>query len=49
MKAKRPQIQVDATPEYKQKLKVIAATEGKSLRQLVLDTLREKYPNLPQN
>ena len=42
----RSQLQVDASPELKKALKEVALREGKSLREVVLLAVAEKYPKL---
>jgi hypothetical protein len=40
----RSQLQVDASPKLKQILKQIAANENKTLREVVLLAIADKYP-----
>jgi len=42
----RSQLQVDASPSLKRVIKQIAAEEGKSQRELVLEALAKQYPQL---
>ena len=43
---KRTQIQIDCSPELRQKIRVLALQEGVTLRSAVLLALAEKYPEL---
>ena len=43
---KRTQIQVDCTPELRQKIRVLALQDGITLRSAVLLALAEKYPQI---
>jgi hypothetical protein len=42
----RSQLQVDASPELKRILKQIAAREEKTLKEVVLGSLAQTYPEL---
>ena len=44
--AVRSQIQIDCGPELRQKLRIIAMSNGMSLREFVLKTIAEKHPEL---
>lgn len=46
--AKRLQIQIDVSEEYRRQIKAIAALEGVDMRRLILTTLAEKYPQLTE-
>lgn len=43
---KRTQIQIDCSPELRQKIRVLALQEGTTLRSAVLTALATKYPEL---
>jgi hypothetical protein len=43
---KRTQIQIDCSPELRQKIRILALQDGKTLRSAVLIALEEKYPEL---
>lgn len=43
---KRTQIQIDCSPELRQKIRVLALQEGVTLRKAVLLALAEKYPEI---
>lgn len=43
---KRTQIQIDCSPELRQRIRVLALQEGITLRAAVLLALADKYPEL---
>lgn len=46
---KRTQIQIDCSPELRQKIRVLALQEGVTLRKAVLLALADKYPEIKQD
>lgn len=43
---RKPQIQIDCSPELRQRIRVVALTNGMTMRELMLKSVGEQYPEL---